>query len=135
YEDRNGDDVIDNKDLDFIYDEAADEFVGEFTLWQQEMFWDQNQENCTPGKDCTGFSLWGFMDAPSPDSYIYSTCESGEGLLMQVYNQDFNGGRSFPDVLNFPSSYITAGDVVSSEPFVWSNVEDTPDFYLDFVVD
>ncbi len=135
YEDRNEDGTIDAKDLDFVYDEAADEFVGDFTLWQQEMFWDQNQDNCTPGQDCTGFSLWGFMDAPSVESYVYSTCQTAEGVQMQVYNQDFNGGRSFPNVLNFPSNYITTGDYVSSEAFVWSNIEDTPDFYLDFPVE
>jgi hypothetical protein len=135
YEDRNGDGEIGPADLDFVYDESNDEFVGEFTLWQQEMFWDQAQENCTPGVDCTGFSLWGFMDAPSAESYTYSTCEAAQGLQMQVYNQDFNGGRSWNNVLNFPSNYITTGDDVSSEPFVWSNIEATPEFKLDFVVD
>lgn len=135
YEDRNDDGNIDAGDLDFEYDEANNEFVGEFTLWQQEFFWDQNQENCTPGKDCTGFTLWGWMDTPSEGSFSYSTCDPLNGFQDQEYNADFYGGRAQQDLLNFPSKYITSHDVVAGEPFVWSNVDDHPELVLDFEVE
>ncbi|MCB9696690.1 MAG: hypothetical protein H6738_07920 [Alphaproteobacteria bacterium] len=135
YEDRNDDGTIDAGDLDFVYDAANDEFVGEFTLWQQEFFYDQNQEGCTPGKDCTGFSLWGWVDSPGAGSFQFSTCDASSGFQNQEYNADFFGGRAHQDLLNFPSKYISTGDVVASEPFVWSNIDDHPALYLDFPVE
>lgn len=134
FEDRNGDEAIDELDLDFVYDEGEKAYVGEFTLWQQEMAWDQNQEDCTPGKDCRGFSLWGWVDAPSRESYQYSTCDPEAGFENRVYNADFNGGAAYPDLLNFPATYITTDDWVAAEPFVWSDQFAEPDLYLDFPV-
>lgn len=129
FEDTNGDDVL---DLDFVDD--GDYFVADFTIWQQEFFWDQNQEDCTPGVDCKGFSLWGWMDAPSTLSYTYSTCNPTGGFENREYNADFEGGAAYSDLLNYPSSYITEGDWVSSTPFQWDDVYEEPDIYLDFAV-
>lgn len=135
YEDRNEDGKIDAGDLDFVED--GDFYVAEFTLWQQEYFWDQNQEDCTPGTDCRGFSLWAFMDAPSSLSYQFSTCDPSLGFQNQEYNNEFFGGAPFANLLNFPATYITEGDWTSrggDDAYVWEDVYDQPDIYLDFPV-
>ena len=133
YEDRNEDGSIDALDLDFV-DDGGDYYVGEFTLWQQEHFSDQNQKDCTRGRDCTGFSLWGWMDAPSTGRYQFATCDETAGYQNTLYNADFFGGAPYTNVLNFPSSYITEGDWVATEPYVWSDIYAQPDLYLDFSV-
>lgn len=132
YEDRNDDGDLDALDLDFV--EEDDYFVGEFTLWQQEHFSDQNQEDCTPGTDCTGFTLWGWMDAPSEGRYQFATCDASAGFQNTLYNADFFGGVVYPNLLNFPSTYITDGDWVAGEGYIWSDIYDQPDLYLDFPV-
>lgn len=134
FEDRNRDDQIDAMDLDFVYDEGEKAFVGEFTIWQQELFWDQGQEECTPGEDCRGFSLWGWVDSPSRESFQYSTCDPAAGFQNQEYNANFFGGVAYPTLLNFPATYITEDDWVASEPYIWSDQFAEPDLYLDFPV-
>lgn len=138
YEDRNDDGEIDALDLDFVYDEAAGGFRAEFTLWQQEFFWDLEQEEtegCTPGTDCTGFTLWGWMDSPSTLTYDFSTCDPSFGFRNEVYNNEFWGGVVFSNVLNFPTTYIATGDALASQPIVWSDIYDQPELVLDWVVD
>jgi hypothetical protein len=138
YEDRDGDGAIDKGDLDFVdYDDEY--WMAEFTVWQQEMFWDQNQEDCTPGVDpdkggCKGFQLWGWMDAPSTLSYQFSTCDPANGFLFNEYNNLLVSGRPYEDVLNFPASYIAEGDYTAPEGYIWSDIYDQPDIYLDFAV-
>jgi hypothetical protein len=137
-EDRNEDGEISAADLDFVQDSDGS-FVAEFTIWQQEMFWDKNQEReggCTPGEDCTGFQVWAFMDAPSPLSFKFSTCDQTQGFQNQEYNADFFGGRAFADVLNQPAKYISIGDWISSpsEEYVWSDPFYQPEIMLDFEV-
>ncbi|HHO51663.1 MAG TPA: hypothetical protein ENK18_12515 [Deltaproteobacteria bacterium] len=134
YEDRNGDGETNELDLDFVLDDAGEYYVGDFTLWQQEFFWDQDQENCTPGLDCKGFTLWGWMDAPSSLSFKYSTCEDGLGQNIEVYDADFIGGRPQADLLNFPSIYIDDGDWVVGNPYQWDNIDARPELILDFEV-
>ncbi|MEN0064966.1 MAG: hypothetical protein AAGA48_22665 [Myxococcota bacterium] len=133
FEDRNNDGYINSGDLDFQRED--DFFVAEFTMFQQELFYDQDDPNCTPGRDCTGFSLWGWMDAPDVDRFDYTTCFDDQfGLQIQEYNIEFEPGASPPDVLNFPSRYIARGDWVSTQPFIWSDVFDEPNLVLDFEV-
>jgi hypothetical protein len=138
YEDRNGDGETDALDLDFVWDESAGAFRGEFTLWQQEFYWDTREEEttgCTPGEDCTGFSLWGWMDSPSTVTYDYSTCDPSLGFNNEIYNNEFFGGIVFSNVLNFPTTYIDAGDVLATEPFVWNDISDQPELVLDWIVE
>lgn len=134
YEDRNNDGAIDALDLDFQRD--GDYFVADFTMYQQELFYDQDQQDCTPGRDCRGFSLWGWMDSPARSDLKYTTCseDAGFGLTITEYNIRFDPGAAPPTVLNFPSQYIAGGDYVSSEPFVWSDIYDEPDLVLDYEV-
>lgn len=134
-EDRNGDDKIDEQDLDFVLDADGAFYTAEFTFWQQEFFWDQEQENCEPGRDCTGFSLWGWIDSPSLQEYKYSTCLPASGFRFEEYSTELFSGQPYIDLLNFPSTYIAGGDWVATEPFVWQDIYDEPDLVLDFAVE
>ena len=119
-EDRNEDGVLDEGDLDFI--KNGDYYEAQYTLWQYEYVQDQ--------------TLWGWMDAPSTESYKFSTCDSTAGLQVVEYNQNYAGGAPLQDLLNFPSKHITKDDWVSSQGFVWSDWEnDEPVIEFDFLVD
>jgi hypothetical protein len=117
-QDSNEDGKIDEKDLDFV-DNGDGYYVAETTLWQQEYF--------------DGFSLWGFMDAPSEVNSTFGTCDPSDGSQENEYANSFFSGRPFTDVLNQPAKYIERSDWVS-EGLVWKNFEDIPDLYLDFEV-
>ena len=137
-DDKDGDGKLEETDLDFVLDESTDEYVAEFTIWQQEMFWDQEvaaKGECTPGRDCPGFTLWGWMDAPSITEYTYSTCNPDIGFENTEYNANFSAGAPFTDLLNFPSSYIGEGDWVSGEAYRWDDRFAEPELRLDFVVE
>ncbi len=123
--------------LDF-FQNADGDFEAEFILRQQEYFWDQNQENCEAGTDCTGFSLWAYMDGPADNSGTFSTCNATgqNGFEVEEYNYDFFGGRVESDVLNQPGNYIGEGDWVANGhveggtvvdgAYVWENIYDRP---------
>jgi len=131
YEDRDGDGEL---DLDFRRE--GDFFVADFEMLQQELFYDRDQEDCTPGRDCRGFSLWGWMDAPAASDFSFTTCDPQPELNLVIveYNTEFEPGAAYPETLNFPSRYITTGDYVSSREFVWSDIYDEPDLVLDLEV-
>lgn len=133
-EDADGNGKISPEELDFVLDEQANEWVGEFEIRQQEVFYDQSQENCTPGRDCHSMSLWGWVDTPALGSFNFRTCDSSEGFNLSQYNETYTGGRVFNDVLNFPTKYVEAGDLVVGEPYEWKDVYAEPDIYLDFQV-
>lgn len=130
-EDRNKDGELDAKDLDFVWNPSTEEFEASFIIWQQEHFWDPNQEDCEPGVDCTGPTLWGYMDAPS-NAYDYNSCDRANGYRDNDYGADYESGAPFADILNNPP--ISRGDWVSSNPFVWSNINDQPTLRIDFEV-
>lgn len=132
--DRNDDGNVDEADLDFVLSDDGQFYVAEFTIWQQEYFWDQAQEGCTPGVDCRGFSLWGWMDAPDRVSHQFSTCEATRGYNELTYDRNFRGGATFRDVLNQPTQYISRGDWVASEGYVWEDLYAQPELKLDFEV-
>jgi hypothetical protein len=135
-EDRNDDGQINEMDLDFQLDDSGEFFVGDFELLQQEFFWDQDQEDCTPGQDCKGFTLWGFVDSPNA-AFSYSTCDTSvnaNAFDVNEYSADFQGGAAFRDILNTPSKRITEGDWVASEGYQWDNVYEQPELVIDFEV-
>lgn len=135
--DTNDDGVADAKDLDFVLSDDGQFFEASFTIWQQDYYWDVNEESetgCTPGKDCTGFSLWGFMDAPDVISNLFSTCDPTLGFDEQTYNNDFFGGTAQPNVLNQPAQFITDGDWVAGEGYVWKDIFEQPRLVLDHEV-
>lgn len=117
-----------------MLDETGEFYVADFIIWQQEHFWNQDQEGCTPGVDCDAYRLWGWMDAPALNTFDFLTCDPLNGFPANIYDAEFRAGRVFQDVLNFPGDYISGGDWVSSEPFIWSNVDDVPTLTLDFEV-
>ncbi len=141
--DRDGDDKITAKDLDFV-ENADGDFEGEFKIWQQDFFWDREDEaksGCTPGLDCKSFKVWAYMDGPATDGN-FVTCDGGDAIGFEVeeYNYDFFGGRVFEDVLNQPDGYIGAGDWVANQYldgntavdgfYEWQNVYDQPTIIL-----
>ena len=134
--DENDDGTINEMDLDFVLDDSGNFFVADFEIRQQEFFFDQNQEGCTPGEDCKGFTLWGFMDAPAAADFSYETCDpdAQNSLPIRDYDVEFNGGVAYRDVLNQPSQYLLPGDWVASEGFVWSDVYEQPELFIDFEV-
>ena len=117
--DRNNDGVIDAGDLDFV-ENADGDFEAEFTIYNQEY------------ED--GFSLWGWMDAPSETSYKFSTCDPTSGYSHIEYNERYFGGRAWRDLLNRPSDVITEGDWVSGTPHIYTSIDDTVELRLDFLV-
>lgn len=122
--DTNGDEKIDEKDLDFQLSGDGQWFEAEFTIWQQDWYWDQNQENCEPGVDCTGPTPWAFMDSPSISTFQFTTCNPSDGFQVNWYDQNFYGGTSYRDVLNQPSTYITSDDWVSDRLESWDDTYD-----------
>jgi hypothetical protein len=74
------------------------------------------------------------MDSPDVATFQFSTCDTDGGNQFQRYDTEFFGGITQPDLLNFPSKYITTGDWVSSEPYVWKDINDEPELTLDFLV-
>lgn len=118
-DDDNEDGAIDVNDLDFV--DAGDHYEAEFTIWQQDWY--------------EGMSLWGFMDAPSTVNYEFSTCNPNLGFQENEYNRDFRAGLQQTDVLNVPSQYISGGDWVASEGYIWNNPEDVAELMIDFSVE
>jgi hypothetical protein len=123
--DRNDDGVLDEGDLDFV-EQNDGTWRAEFTIWQQEYF-----ENAETG---TGFTLWGWMDAPSEVNNQFSTCDPNNGYQETEYNLEFFAGRPFRDLLNFPSNYIGGGDYVATEGFVYTSPDDVASITIDQLV-
>lgn len=118
-EDRNDDDKIDAADLDFVKNADGD-YEAPFIIWQQEFF--------------EGFQLWSFMDSPDPASFKYSTCDAENGFQVTEYNQDFQAGTQFKNVLNEPTFYIQADDWVSSQTVTWTDPEAPANIVIDLPV-
>jgi hypothetical protein len=96
--DRNDDGTVDALDLDFVENSDGD-FEAEFVAWQQDFY--------------DGFSIWGWLDTPSEQSFQLSTCTFSDGYTRNEYNEYFYGGRAERDLLNYPSIYIASGDWVT----------------------
>lgn len=133
FEDRNGDGALDKADLDFV-ENAEGDFEGQFTIWQQEMFYEVDD---TDGEQ-DAMVLWGFMDAPSDSGYKFATCNDadGTGFFAGEYTMEFYGGAVDSYVLNSPSLYLQAGDHdwVASEGFEWAEWGAQPQLVLDWEV-
>ncbi|MCB9672649.1 MAG: hypothetical protein H6736_18065 [Alphaproteobacteria bacterium] len=136
--DRNGDEVVDDKDLDFVVREDGN-YEAEFTLWQQEYFTSPDGE--------TGFTIWAFMDTASVASGEFGSCNENQsfGQNGEAYtNPQYNTAVMYRDVLNRPASYIDAGDIVTGvqdQPggngeigYVYHDPDDIPELWLNFEV-
>lgn len=124
--DKNEDGELNELDLDFVFDEAQNAYVGEFTLWQQEYFASEDGE--------TGFTLWGWMDAPAEASGAFATCDPNDGFQLVDYNRSFYGGRPYRDLLNLPTRYISSGDWVAT-PYVYASADDEPTIEINIPVE
>ncbi len=118
--DSNEDGTIDLQDLDFIERDDGN-FEAKFTIWQQQFY--------------EGFSLWGWMDAPSDLSFQFSTCDSTAGYSENEYNMDYDAGRQYRNLLNFPSVYISSGDWVATDGIPYQEAGDKPELWIDFAVE
>lgn len=134
YEDRNGDDDMNELDLDFV-ERADGNFEASFEILQQEYFEDQTQQTEN------GFTLWGLMDAPAPGSGTFGSCvESGAFTRTVDYNSNFVAGTARRTILNRPSSFLQAGDVVAGDQgdgnfgHVFEDIQDNPELWLNFEV-
>lgn len=123
-EDKNGDGALNELDLDFIEDSDGN-FVANFEILQQEYF---------QSEDGTGFTLWGWMDAPSESSFTFSSCDPNSGYLESEYDRSFYGGRPYRGLLNFPSQYISDGDWVAEDAFTYTSPDDTPTLHMSIKV-
>jgi hypothetical protein len=135
--DRNGDDTVDEMDLDFI-DRGDGHWEAEFTIWQQEYF--RNPES---GE---GFTLWGVMDNPDLGNNTFGSCSTTTqvGQFISEYNQRFRSGAMVRDFLNRPSQYINTGDIVSGPQdqeggagdvgYIYQDEFDVPELFLNFEV-
>ena len=76
-----------------------------------------------------GMTLWGWVDMPSP-FYSFTTCDGsdGAGSWHYRYTEQYYKGAGFPDVLNFPGTFIDAGDWIA-EPIVLNDPD--KDFTID----
>ena len=72
--------------------------------------------------------LWGWVDMPSA-RYNFTTCDTEAGSSYYRYTEQFMEGSSYPDLLNFPGTYIDEGDWVA-EPVVVSDPD--AEFTIDF---
>lgn len=127
--DRNGDGVIDKLDLDFVEREDGN-FEAEFIVWQQEFF--------------EGFSLWGYMDAPSLEDFGYSTCNRANVGYQEIrYDSQFFAGQQYVDLLNTPAIYLGPGDWVAGPQtspsgetlgYVYDQFSDQPELWLNVEV-
>ena len=127
-EDRNGDDVIDLDDLDFVQ-RSDGKWEAPFTMLQQEYFED------TRVPDGQGFTLWGYMDAPNEDVLNFDTCFQQDGFSFVEYNETLQGGRQQRNLLNQPSEYLEGGDYVSAEGFVYESIDDIAEIEIGFRIE
>ena len=57
-------------------------------------------------------SVWGWIDMPSV-TFDFNTCNATQGAQVNYYDQRYELGTNYQDLLNFPGKYIDNGDWVS----------------------
>ncbi len=70
-----------------------------------------------------GMTVWGWADMPS-EGFGFTTCNSSIGESVYYYEEQYDVGSNFSDVLNFPGTYIDHGDYVENEGYVLTSTED-----------
>lgn len=144
--DENGDEVVDENDLDFVLREDGN-YEAEFNIWQQEYF-EGVPYGAGPDAETQGFTLWGFMDAPAAGDGTFSTCDTSgrNGENPESYSQPvYNMFAMSRDILNRPNNYIRVGDVVSGVQdqaggngdigYIFHDPDETPELWLNFQVE
>lgn len=78
-----------------------------------------------------GMTVWGWMDMPSV-TFDFNTCNSSEGDQVNYYDQRYELGTNYPDLLNFPGKYIDNGDWISQEGTVITNTDEDFDLEIGY---
>lgn len=87
------------------FTEEGDNYVAEFELFHTTFV--------------PGMAIWGFMDAPqiSADKLdlngTFSTCNTAGGRTIYKYDQTYDEGAAYTDILNRPAQYIDVDDWVT----------------------
>jgi hypothetical protein len=76
-------------------------------------------------------AIWGWVDMPSR-TYEYSTCDSSNGEQFSYYNEFYEKGTNYIDVLNFPGNYIDPGDWIVQDPVLVSDPDADFDLEIGF---
>lgn len=76
-------------------------------------------------------AIWGWVDMPSR-TYEYSTCDVGNGELFTYYNEEYDKGTNYIDVLNYPGNYIDPGDWVVQDPVLVTDPDADFDLEIGF---
>ena len=69
-------------------------------------------------------AIWAFIDMPSV-SFDFTTCDPNDGIYFSRYSEAYYEGTNQIDVLNFPKTYITNGDLLVEEPWLMSAPDET----------
>jgi hypothetical protein len=77
-----------------------------------------------------GMQVWGWVDMPD-EFFDFSTCDPNIGDMVTYYNERYDLGTNYLDVLNYPGQYIDDGDWISSEGVPINSASDTFDLVLD----
>lgn len=79
-----------------------------------------------------GMALWGYMDAPTISTEnaalngTFDTCDDNLGNQRYDYDQTYFEGQPYPDILNYPSLYLRAGDWVADGTTTVQTADDQP---------
>jgi len=117
--DTNEDGVVDAKDLQFV-ENADGDFEATFIARQAEFF--------------PGMKVWGWMDTPSLVDGRLNTCDERSGFQDTQYDDTFQVGVQYRNLLNFPSEYIQEGDYVAGVGVQMDDITDEPVITLNIEV-
>ena len=76
-------------------------------------------------------AIWGWVDMPSR-TYEYSTCDPENGEIATYYNEFYDRGTNYIDVLNFPGNYIDPGDWIVQDPVLVTDPDADFDLEIGF---
>jgi hypothetical protein len=75
--------------------------------------------------------VWAWVDMPS-SSFDFNTCDPDIGDNHNFYNEYYEKGTNFLDLMNYPGKYIDYGDWIVEEPFSVESREATFDIELGY---
>ena len=72
---------------------------------------------------------WGWVDMPD-EFFDFSTCDPNNGDMVTYYNERYDLGTNYLDILNYPGQYIDDGDWVAGEGVPINSESDTFDLII-----
>ena len=76
-----------------------------------------------------GMQVWGWVDMPD-EFFDFSTCDPNNGDMVTYYNERYDLGTNYLDILNYPGQYIDDGDWVAGEGVPINSESDTFDLII-----